>query len=304
MDVRNAYWNQQKILGYTEGFDILPVSKEMAIIACNLLDLPENRYLNGQSISLEQIKMEAAKFYRKYFKLHDVYYCSKKTLSTLVPNGSSFDEENIGKITGAMVLSSPFDLPVIYLPGHAMVGVTDVNVPLFSNLELAKKIDISFDHIALGNNLVDLSIATYIHEVGHVQTESIRGYARSLHNKEVITIFLEKLVASELDKNGDLLKISERYRLRNLRDNICILADTDEWDYFSLLNASIYVESTFKAEKLFDMYQSVTKNEDKLTILKQIQNVFDGKMVVEELLGMNNITLENSCNLSLIKRHL
>jgi len=305
MNARKMYLEQQKVFGYTEGFDILPIDYKLARIFSYLLslNLPANGYLKRQSVSMEQIKKEAAKFYEKYFDLHDIYCCSE-SLSTLLPKGGEINDEFLSQLTAARVTKSPFDLPITSTFGHAMVGETRKNVLLTSDLEFSKKLGVYFNGISLGNNLVDLSIATYIHEIAHVQTESVIGYARNLHNKEVISIFLEKIAASELDKKGNLLKISEKYRLRALFDYLCILANQEKIDFISLLTSSIYIESTLKAEKLFDMYQRCVTKKDKLKIMQQIQYIFDGQMTVEELLENNGITYDNSCDLELIKRHL
>lgn len=84
-----------------------------------------------------------------------------------------------------------------------------------------------------------------------------RDLTNSILNKEVISIFLEKIAALELDPTGELLKISERRWFTDLLDTFRLLKLNEFTHTLSpeeLLNNSIYIHSTLLAEKLFDLY--------------------------------------------------
>jgi hypothetical protein len=49
------------------------------------------------------------------------------------------------------------------------------------------------------------------------------------------------------------------------------------------LTSSIYIQSTLLAEKLFDLYINERKQKKKDSYIYNIQDVFDGKITVEEL---------------------
>ena len=66
---------------------------------------------------------------------------------------------------------------------------------------------------------------------------------------------------------------------------------------------SVYVNSTLLATCLFDKYQNGTIEEQK-EIISSIQQVFDGKITVEDLLISQGITLEQSKDTELIKKHI
>ena len=66
----------------------------------------------------------------------------------------------------------------------------------------------------------------------------------------------------------------------------------------------MYVKSILFAEKLFDMYQNERKQKNKDKYFYQIQDVFDGKIQVEDLIRSRNITPVQTQDLSLLKRHI
>lgn len=162
-----------------------------------------------------------------------------------------------------------------------------------------------FSHINLGKQLTELSAGTLVHEIAHSQQEQNIGYAEDCLNKEIISIFLEKVVALEMDPTGELLRISELTRFNDVLGHYYRLSSNK-----GLLSEEIYIEdlmyikSTFYAEKLFDMYLNERKQKNKDKYFYQIQDVFDGKITVEELIQSRNITPAKTQDLSLLKRHI
>jgi len=59
------------------------------------------------------------------------------------------------------------------------------------------------------------------------------------------------------------------------------------------LKCTMYLESEMKAIELFELYLSSTQN-IKQDIINYIQKIFNGEMIVEELLAKYNITLKSS----------
>ena len=166
---------------------------------------------------------------------------------------------------------------------------------------------IPFSRILLGNDLTKLSVSTYIHELGHTLQESIPGYADSFLNKEVISIFLEKLSALELDPTGRLLEASERMRFSHLLNVIRILSLNDLTNSFScedVIDNYKYLHSTLIAQKLFDLYLQEIKQRKRDKYIYEIQDIFDGKIQVEDMISNHSVTIQNAKDLSLIKRHI
>ena len=268
-------------------------------------------------IDYEEMKQKTVEFYEKYFDIHDVFFVPEETFTSFFGN---VKKDNVYKEKVNSVQSfidyyklcqevSPFNLTVKLNEGDSMDGKLQT-ATLISNegLELSgiKKI-IPFRHIELGKNLTNLSICTYIHEISHSQTESIPGYAKSYFNKEVISIFLEKVSAYELDPTGNLLKHSEKRRFMDISKHIMALKFNENKNLLSesdILEAIMYIRSSLIAEKLFDMYLNERKDKHRRKYIDDIQDVFDAKITVEDFIDKRKVTIEQGKNLELIKRHM
>ncbi len=300
------------ILGYKK--DTTPITgiKGFSQIESLINDLKLPEKFDLPPISLEEVKTGAKAFYDKYFTIHGISSLPIKTLQenysriTSLPDGLAV-AESYNSLTTTI---SPFDLPIEFTQGQSMLGNVKKALIITPAPGFKENINIPFSHIELGNNLTQLSTATYIHEISHTQTESIPGYAESYYNKEVISIFLEKLAALEQDPSGNLLKVSERARFGYCNELIKYLKATDilkrmnQYSYEQALEASAHLISTLYATKLFDIYQNARKPKEKARILSSIQDVFDGKQTVEELLSKCGITQGQIKDINLIKRHI
>lgn len=152
-----------------------------------------------------------------------------------------------------------------------------------------------FRSIVLPAPIREVSYCDYAQQIVHTQVDSIYGSIQDFHNKEVISLFIEKLCA--LNMGDDIFcKIQER-RLGLLR-NILSKKQTE------LTNELVALAiSTIKAEHLFNYFleaDDVGRSE----ILNQIQKVFDGQISVEQLLASFSITYENSLNEKAMERNL
>jgi len=304
------FLKQQKIVGYTKGLkpqNITLEQKQILQYSINLL--PPNGLVKLPSIDEKYLKESAIQFYNERFNVHNIKFMTGNP-SNITFTKNSTDEEKNNSWNSILTDISPYQLPLKYLDGHSMIGEMEKIIPLVEGLDMSCIKNIAFNNIKLGNNLTLLSIATYIHEIAHTQTESIKGYAENYYNKEVISIFLEKLAASTLDENKELLKLSEHMRFRHLIEciyrvyNYYYQNNSFNLNYKDLLSDCMYIESTLKATKLFDIYESERKEKNKRKIIYSIQDIFDGKIQVEELLLKNNITKNNSQNLLLVKKRL
>lgn len=305
---------QQKceLLGYKK--DLKPFSniERYAQVESIIKDLVLPTRIELPDITLEEVKTGAMSFYGKYFTLHDVPVVSiekvKESQGMLMC--SKTGAEVAQKFNALCTMTNPFDIPIHLIEGHSMAGRLQKPLILCPVPGYKENIKIPFAHIELGDNLTALSTATYIHEISHVLTESNVGYAESFYNKEVISIFLEKLAALEQDPTGELLKTSERLRFAYLAQMITKLKSAEMLlkigliTYEDVLNDSVEINSTLLATKLFDNYQKARKLKDKAKILNGIQQVFDGQITVEELLNSQGITIAQAKDTSLIKRHI
>ena len=70
------------------------------------------------------------------------------------------------------------------------------------------------------------------------------------------------------------------------------------------INNLLYVKSTLYAEKLFDMYINERKPKNRDKYFYEIQDLFDGKITVEDILNRREITFAKAQDLTLLKRHM
>lgn len=302
----NVSFNEiQKIIGYRKGLVPQKITNMHMQLGSEISNLPANTRTGLPTITLEEVLERSLNFYKNHFDLHDIPI-NKEITTDFVKNLNGIID--LAEITKATSLLSPYQLPISLVSGHSMVGDVSKIVACDPNNHQSMNVPFIFYGINLGNELTALSIATHIHEISHTQTESVLGYTEDYHNKEVISVFLEKVAALELDPLGNLLRTSERMRYRVLFEHLTnlyiYLRKPDPKNYNSVLESSMYIESTLKAEKLFDIYQNARKPKEKARILSAIQSVFDGQMTVEELLQKNQVTAAKGADLSLTRRHL
>ena len=272
--------NKLQFLGYKNGLEKVSLNKSYDPVIKELQKVSNYKMPKLEPLSLDEIKNDAIKFYEKYFDVHDIYYINEQLL-----NENRFNPNNCFKLEDAIKLSkdyyslaksiSPFSLPIELVDGDAMTG--EIRKPLIvisnedyvNNTLSSEKRIIPFSKVLMGRDLTKLSSATYIHELAHAEQESVPGYTDSILNKEVISIFLEKIAALELDPTGELLKISERRRFADLLDTFRLLKLNEFTHTLSpeeLLNNSIYIHSTLLAEKLFDLYLEERKQKKEINI--------------------------------------
>ena len=141
-------------------------------------------------------------------------------------------------------------------------------------------------------------------EITHTQIDSHKGATKSLYNHEIIPIFVQ--FVENFEKSEDLNEIDEVFRLIDISDLIDSLRKYYKrrvsYTKDELFDLTKYLESTLKAFMLFEIYANSSINKQK-DIFADIQKIFNGEMIVEELLEKNKVTLKESSKL-LQKKYL
>ena len=287
------FLSNMKKFGYIRGFDDLDIKAE----DYKVLDYLENNLDDSyvfEKIDTDRLKVETISRIDKYFSLKNVR--AIKDYKKFMDN-KKFDSKFINSISEAI---SPFEIFISYVDAGSEKGsltsfLLEDEVRKYEKLE---NMDNNlFVSISLGCDLDLLSITTYAHEIMHTQLNSMYGYTDDFRNKEVLSIFLEMLVALDLDNTRNLLRGQIAMRCKDLE---CALSDILTYNIFAsdeeyiltydrLINASSYITSTFKAMFLFDKYLSFIRNSKKRQMIYTIQDVIDGKIQLEELLAKYNI---------------
>lgn len=263
---------------------------------------------NLPMINLSEVKSLAKKFYEKYFSLNKVNILLPQKLSQKKYEyiiSSSKVEEFYNRLNSEVKKVNPFNMNITLMNGHSINGYAkkEFMIPKYNFLKSNRKV--YFSEIGLGDMLTPLSGATLVHEIAHTQMEQNIGYAQDYLNSEVINIFLEKVAALEIDKTGDLLKIQENFRMEYLSKlyfEICDLGSsiTREKRIANL----VYIKSILIANKMFDMYLKEKMIENKDKYIYDIQDIFDGKITVEDFISARGITTEECVDSKIFKKYL
>ena len=259
-------------------------------------------FSNVDSISLDEVKRLTREVLDKYFTIAnidtiDLDVVGKDITKICVETPEEFYNE----VNNLLVSKSPYDLDVKLIQGHSMIGEVSKPLMLTDEFDTPNR-KIYFSHIGLGNQLTGVSAGTLAHEITHTQQERHLGYAEDYLHREVLSIFVEKLVANEIDPTGKLLQLSERVRFSQLLGQYLNCKNKVNYSKDQEINDLMYIKSTLIANKLFDMYMSERKQKNRDKYIDDIQKVFDGKITVEELINSRNITISKCQDPMLLKR--
>ena len=261
------------------------------------------RFDNLEKISLDEVKKLTKEILSKYFNITDIEYIDVASVSNNCPILSDTDEGFYEIVNSWLSPKSPYDLDIKLVDGdNSMVGKIFKPIIYSPEVELCDNRRVYFSNIELCSMLTKISAATLGHEIAHSQQERHIGYAEDYLNKEVISIFIEKLISYELDSTGELLKCCENTRFSDLVIRFYECSKTNDKSNENYIDNLVYIKSILIANKLFDMYISERKQKNRDKYIDDIQKVFDGKITVEELIDSRNITINKCLDAMLLKR--
>ncbi|MDE5888698.1 MAG: hypothetical protein K2H20_01620 [Bacilli bacterium] len=282
-------------------YDCVPnilIPNPKVIQACNeISDSWQNiKNIKLYFVSKRETKANAKKFMCQKFKLHRIFY--KNHLNDLdvkvLKNVNSIDAcLRINSRTGLYI--SPFLLPVSFCAADSTGCMVVENVNYIKDDYYLENMKVSFRGIHLQQNVSEITESSYVHELAHTQTLSVKGSIREYYNSEVISIFLELLNVYE-EGRPELMKINDTIRLSELFNNLNVLdfAATGDIDVENdeLLSDGKYAISIPKAYCLLIEYINGTPALRRY-ILRSIQNIFDGNLQLEDLLDEFEINFDS-----------
>ena len=192
----------------------------------------------------------------------------------------------------------PFDIPLIYDKNASIEYGAFRPIYIGQN---KKDMQLIFSEYVLTNKLSELTSGIYAHEIIHSELENANTI-KSYLNYEVLPIFFDKLVSLFSDSSKTLLRKNELLRLKLLLKSLT-LSEKEKLSSFESLNISMSITSLLKSENLFNKFIYGTNN-DKIDMINDIQNIFDGNYYLEDLLQKNNITFDNSQNYKSLTKHI
>ena len=260
--------------------------------------------MNIPRITNYTMKKSAKRFMLEKFNMHDIgYFPQWLLLKICYFNNINSIEELIDIYNRSSILKNPFDLPIKYVC-EEMNNSALVNQLLDSDDEkemefIYKNSNVYYRYVKLPKISTTSSTVAYVHEITHTQIDSYKRAVVDFINREVLSIFLELLYAKT---NGDLFNYTLFKRIDNFAKNYNIMCSykidnnkhniSKENYYWSIS----YVNSVLKAFKM--LYKYINGSEaEKEYILIWIQEVFNGKMTVEDCLEKIGVTLDNSIDI-------
>lgn len=152
------------------------------------------------------------------------------------------------------------------------------------------------ERIKLSQTITSITGLSYTHEIVHTQLLRERGMVKNYKNTEVLSIFLEFVYCYEGSFSLEELRRIELRRLNYFLvefDALFKFYYENQGNTIDAIMSSKYLESIVLALRLFQLYyqsNSIVKKE----ILCSIQNVFAGKLCLEEMLAIYGIVFEDS----------
>lgn len=229
-------------------------------------------------------------------ELHKIPYISSNSINGII-NTSNNVNQIIERILEKEVNISPLEVPISFCNENYFYGKCTPSYIKDNDKHL-----LVFNEFELSSNTHVLTPSIYVHEIIHSQLESKDNSISDYLNYEVLPVFFDKISPIENKLPESISKINDLLRLKQLIKAF-IMFNKGNLPEFSKIKLSMIITSLLKSELLFELYINGDKS-SKIKILYEIQSVLDGKYSIETFLDNNNINLESSINLEIIKKRM
>lgn len=268
--------------------------------------LPEVGTITGPKIDKKQIFNLSEEFIDTFYKDLDknVLSITEEDVNNLfyLYQENKYDFKTILDIYEFFIKKTNIkDIPVKLNKFNPMDSSVKEAQFIMGNKKQLKKMPILNIQVNLSENLTSLAIGSYIHENTHMLLERNKGYVDDYLKSELLSIFLEKLVAYELDESEKLLQIYEINRWRGIQDDINnvkqISNKNKKNEYYK------YIVSNFLAEVMFDRYKQSNSNEQ-YQLIKGTEEVMAGTKTLQDLLREQDINLKSQEVVDITKKSI
>ena len=289
--MRNQFEMKLKVYGYA-GLDKSQLSKKSVIESRELirgLELPDTSKITDTSVSSKNISKQSRKIITSLFPdlnrdVRIIAVNEYQQLTMKLAYGKMSIEEYLQTLQRKSFRSDAVNVPINFADTHTCIyGETIKPLSLVDDDSFLERLPILVSGYNIGSiNLSRLGIITHLHEVTHALLERNKGSVRDYYKAEMLSILMEKIAADEIDKTSVLLSKQNIFRYENLKQS---LENSND-------DSHKYLLSTLLAEVLFDKYKNGNETY-KNHLLIQISKVLDGKLVLEDMLINEGITLDN-----------
>lgn len=300
------YEYKHKVLGYKEVGKPIELDDKLLRVGEYLDDIFDKEFSIKYDLDLKKdLKSEAKKFFKNnQITFHKVLLEKESEVKKVLDDFDNKDIKTYGelyeRIIDATKFSSAYNIPIKYRDvDDYMYGSLFWRLYSLNNEDFLSIMNPIFNSVELSIYKTKLSYLAYIHELVHSQVDSVKYNIENYYNSEIASIFFERVAALQYDST--LLELCTLERYQSLLGSICNLLDSK--DIEKNIISSTYIISTLKAEKLFDIYlesNDITRS----VIMNKMQMLMDGKTTLENILKEMDITIENSSDVNILKKHL
>lgn len=300
------YEYKHKVLGYKEVGKPIELDDKLLRVGEYLDDIFDKEFSIKYDLDLKKdLKSEAKKFFKNnQITFHKVLLEKESEVKKVLDDFDNKDIKTYGelyeRIIDATKFSSAYNIPIKYRDvDDYMYGSLFWRLYSLNNEDFLSIMNPIFNSVELSIYKTKLSYLAYIHELVHSQVDSVKYNIENYYNSEIASIFFERVAALQYDST--LLELCTLERYQSLLGSICNLLDSK--DIEKNIISSTYIISTLKAEKLFDLYlesNDITRS----VIMNKMQMLMDGKTTLENILKEMDITIENSSDVNILKKHL
>lgn len=290
------------IHGHSLDYETPSIDEQMAHY---ILDLSALEYTPPETsltrLKRKQVRSTAQAFYDAYFKLHNILYCTDRMVKKINRKPISTYEEALTYFNELGKSISPYNLPVHFSEAKETNGVLSMLYIDIDDENFLSQMKPYFKYIALIKKPTILTPPSYIHELCHLELESNKCSIVDCNNSEAFPIFLELI---SLIDNEELFRYTLNKRIEFLIEefnNLISFCMESKGTIYDAFNYNKYIISLIKAFNLLLLYLNSNTSQKK-EILSLIQQTFDAKRTVEEVLSKLEITKDNSLDINIIKK--
>ncbi len=288
--------------GYTDGLEPLKFSDGWYKVLNELYPYLKVDEQINKPADFSNIYCYTREFMNETFKLHPILALKSPRLNNR-PRRNAESEEALSSLRVLTRKIDAFRLPIrmcnIRNYGETVQEIVSLNY----NSPLPYH---PYSHIKLSRDINEYGFYFYPHEIMHTQLESVPGYTKSYLNSELLSIFLEGLVY--LNRQDDIYQNIRLLRIKSMIIQMVRIYKNDmgkkPYSYTKMIKGSLYIESTLKAFKLFDIYEKCLERNIAKEMINDIQRILDGENTIEELLDKYEVNLEASTDIKTLKRYL
>ncbi|MBR3898229.1 MAG: hypothetical protein IKJ43_02985 [Bacilli bacterium] len=266
-------------------------------------NIPVNYNFNLKPLTTSQIRRKANKIIREETKGIDLrvpYYPGDSRLiyNYIAETGDNDLEDGYALahyMKSKMRLINVTKLPIRWDIDEERSGNFNVLHYEIEDEEFLKNCPVVTNGFVMTNENDILSSAHLVHEMTHALTDRNKGIIENILNDEVLTIYMELVAASKLDKNNRLLDIAIRDRIESLKAAVLESLSYNHAGYPEGESLS-YLISSLSSFPLFERYINSSEKE-KAYLRGEINKTLMGNRTLEDTLKYLDITKDEGSHI-------